>query len=618
MSRQGLNQQKSLSHSSSTPAKTGSFQSRPFAEPADSEAVSTQQQETPDLQTQLDKAARFGHHFGRVRVGNTSSVIQPKLTVGAPGDKYEQEADQVAAQVIGMAEPTNQQPVQREMALEEEQESVQTKPLAASITPLVQREVAAAPEEEENLLQTQPLAGSNLQRDMGSEPEEEELLQTKPSLQRATTEGSFEAGSNLENRLSSSKSGGSLLSHEVRSFMEPRFGADFSQVRVHTDSEAVQMNKDLGAQAFTHGQDIYFGEGKSPGISELTAHELTHVVQQTEGIQTKPAIDRIGQQQPRVQREPLTLATLGIGGALGSMTVVDAAAVAGAVIGASATAVQAGAAVQPGASGVQTVQLENGWMSNVDKQKLEMMTQYRLINAYVRQWAAAHPGQSLAHPEREETSTTTTTTTTTTPTSSRRRPSTTTGESTAVTTTEGGPATSGSEVDQAIRAAVKAEVQLQLEQDLNRHQKTFNSQEYIWSDSGDHTADTFGTVGSIQFVQMRGTALRETLQLSPEASQIPGLVVPMAGTEVVVTQFRGGRLVRGPSMETGLNDDLGINLVGSGPTFDQAGNSGHGTHTYATEWNWDDNTTSAEFDVMIQEDGMPKIDPPRWSGTPED
>jgi hypothetical protein len=69
--------------------------------------------------------------------------------------------------------------------------------------------------------------------------------------------------------------------------MEPRFGADFSSVRVHTDSTAVQMNKELGAQAFTHGSDIYYGTGKSPDKNELTAHELTHVVQQTGGLNHK-------------------------------------------------------------------------------------------------------------------------------------------------------------------------------------------------------------------------------------------------------------------------------------------------------------------------------------------
>ncbi len=63
--------------------------------------------------------------------------------------------------------------------------------------------------------------------------------------------------------------------------MEPRFGVDFSHVRVHTGSNAIQMNRDVGAQAFTHGSDIYYGAGSSPTNLELTAHELTHVVQQT-------------------------------------------------------------------------------------------------------------------------------------------------------------------------------------------------------------------------------------------------------------------------------------------------------------------------------------------------
>jgi len=69
----------------------------------------------------------------------------------------------------------------------------------------------------------------------------------------------------------------------VRTYMEPRFGVDFSHVRVHTGSDAIHMNRNVGAQAFTHGSDIYFGEGRSPTNLELTAHELTHVVQQEGG-----------------------------------------------------------------------------------------------------------------------------------------------------------------------------------------------------------------------------------------------------------------------------------------------------------------------------------------------
>ncbi|WP_269849705.1 eCIS core domain-containing protein [Methanosarcina horonobensis] len=61
------------------------------------------------------------------------------------------------------------------------------------------------------------------------------------------------------------------MPESVRAFYELRFGRDFSQVRVHTDSKAVQMNRDLRAQAFTYMQDIYYGDGKAPDKNELTA-----------------------------------------------------------------------------------------------------------------------------------------------------------------------------------------------------------------------------------------------------------------------------------------------------------------------------------------------------------
>ncbi len=86
----------------------------------------------------------------------------------------------------------------------------------------------------------------------------------------------------LETRLQARAGSGRPLPADVRSFMEPRFGADFSQVRVHTDGEAARMNRALNARAFTYKSDIYFGPGQSPAISPLTAHELTHVVQQAD------------------------------------------------------------------------------------------------------------------------------------------------------------------------------------------------------------------------------------------------------------------------------------------------------------------------------------------------
>jgi len=165
--------------------------------------------------------------YGNNYVGR---VIQAKLTVNQPGDIYEQEADRMAAQVMAM--PQSDRSIQREMDPKKEKEKIQMKP----------------------------------------------SLQLAPDRNR-------EAGGNLEDRLNGNKGGGSPLPDDVRSFMEPRFGADFSQVRVHTGSESVQMNQELNAQAFTHRQDVYFGAGKAPAKDSLTAHELTHVVQQTGNVQ---------------------------------------------------------------------------------------------------------------------------------------------------------------------------------------------------------------------------------------------------------------------------------------------------------------------------------------------
>jgi Domain of unknown function (DUF4157) len=140
---------------------------------------------------------------------NCSSDIQRKLKIGAPNDKYEQEANQMADRVMRMPEPMEQR---QEDELEEEEEPIQTKSLSN---------------------QSQPLPGS------------------------------------------------------TRAFFEPRFNRDFSNVMVHTGSQSAQMNKDLNAQAFTHGNNIYFNQEKYSPYTDagkhLLAHELTHVIQQRHG-----------------------------------------------------------------------------------------------------------------------------------------------------------------------------------------------------------------------------------------------------------------------------------------------------------------------------------------------
>jgi hypothetical protein len=93
--------------------------------------------------------------------------------------------------------------------------------------------------------------------------------------------------------LDSARAGGAPLPAPVRSFMEPRFGADFSGVRIHTGPEAAAMGDQLNAHAFTIGRDIYFNHDQfrpdTDAGRELIAHELTHTIQQGDVVQRAAA-----------------------------------------------------------------------------------------------------------------------------------------------------------------------------------------------------------------------------------------------------------------------------------------------------------------------------------------
>ena len=172
--------------------------------------------------------------------------VQTKMTVGSAGDSYEHEADRVAERVMRMLDP---QTVQSQGLPEDD---LQRKPIGGQIT-RISRQIK--PEEEL----------------------EEEEIQLKGER------GGFAVPQAIESRLEARRGGGQPLSTEVRGFMEPRFGADFSGVRLHSDPEGGRLSEELGARAFTRGQDIYIGSGQDPRTNSgqrLIAHELTHVVQQ--------------------------------------------------------------------------------------------------------------------------------------------------------------------------------------------------------------------------------------------------------------------------------------------------------------------------------------------------
>jgi hypothetical protein len=205
--------------------------------------------------------------------------LQAKLRIGQPGDVYEQEADRVADTVMRMPEPGVQRQVEPE---EEEEETLQPKPLASQITPLVQVQRQEEPEEEEEeTFNAKPLAEEItplVQRQVEPEEEEEEI-QPK-SLDGAAPEVTPEMGRDIQ----SIKGKGQPLSASERAFFEPRFGADFGDVRVHSDARAAHVAQSVNARAFTLGQDVVFGAAQyAPESStgqRLMAHELTHVVQQ--------------------------------------------------------------------------------------------------------------------------------------------------------------------------------------------------------------------------------------------------------------------------------------------------------------------------------------------------
>ncbi|MCW3085865.1 MAG: hypothetical protein JWP12_3231 [Bacteroidetes bacterium] len=88
----------------------------------------------------------------------------------------------------------------------------------------------------------------------------------------------------VEQGINASKGSGSSLSPGLQQEMGNKMNADFSNVKIHTDESAAEMNKEVSAKAFTHGNDIYFNSGQyKPSSNEgkhLLAHELTHTLQQ--------------------------------------------------------------------------------------------------------------------------------------------------------------------------------------------------------------------------------------------------------------------------------------------------------------------------------------------------
>ena len=241
--------------------------------------------------------------------------IQSKLAIGKPNDKFEQQADAMADQVVnrtaepdGMIAKQEEEEAAQTSIQRQEEEEAQTMLQKQGEEEEAQTMLQKQGEEEEEELQTsiqrqeEEEAQTMLQK-QGEEEEEE--LQTsiqrqeeeeaqamlqkqgeeeEEELQAKSNNCACHAPQNLEVQLKQSKSSGQPISSNIRRPLERAFGANFQSVRIHTDSKAVQMNKQLHAHAFTHGKDIYFNSGQyrpeSKAGQHLLAHELTHTLQQ--------------------------------------------------------------------------------------------------------------------------------------------------------------------------------------------------------------------------------------------------------------------------------------------------------------------------------------------------
>jgi len=214
----------------------------------------------PSKITPIQTKPQFAGLSSELIAASSRLNIQPKLTIGKPGDKYEQEADRVAAEVVNRINTPSRhlssqgQPIQRQ-----------------------------ADTEEDDQLQMKPIADT-IQRQETPESVEDDELQMKPMLQHQAGMGDKEASSDLQASIQRLRGSGQPLAKQIREPMEQAFGANFSGVRIHTDAQSDGLNQSIQAKAFTTGQDVFFRQGaykpESRDGQELIAHELTHVVQQ--------------------------------------------------------------------------------------------------------------------------------------------------------------------------------------------------------------------------------------------------------------------------------------------------------------------------------------------------
>ncbi len=208
---------------------------------------------------------RLHHTVGNQVVGGMfNSVIQPKLKLGPSDDKYEREADSLAEHVMTMPEP----------------------------------KFALGSSEEAKF--SSSLSSNSIQRRCASCSEDEQLVK-----QKISKESTPDLSPSISSRITALQGGGRPMSPSEKRFFEPRFEKDFSNVRVHSNTPANKAAQSINARAFTLGNNVVFGASEYSSNShsgkKLFAHELTHVVQQSQSgcLNNTHVIQRDGHTQPQ-------------------------------------------------------------------------------------------------------------------------------------------------------------------------------------------------------------------------------------------------------------------------------------------------------------------------------
>lgn len=207
-----------------------------------------------------------------------SDMKQAKLILGGHEDVYEREADRVAAAVVESLATGRAPGIGPLGSLRSEPDRLQRQEEEETEEPVAEEALAEAEE------------------DLEEEETEEDAVGDESGRPKLEAGAVSSASRTLSVELP--KGGGASLRPGLRNAMEQRLGHDFSRVRIHTDRRAADANRRLKAHAFTVGSDVYFNRGRfdpvSTGGLKLLAHELAHVVQQSQGLRKRRQQGRDG------------------------------------------------------------------------------------------------------------------------------------------------------------------------------------------------------------------------------------------------------------------------------------------------------------------------------------